>query len=271
MTCELLAELNAIETGGIVTPGKKRNRLDECLVTQGLATDIQKARSLIMAGQAVVADQMVDKPGFLVPNGAAVRLKGAVRAFASRGGDKLAGAVLGLGLTGVLKDAVVLDIGAATGGFTDVCLSHGAARVYAVDRGTNLLDYRLIRDPRVVVMDGTDAREFRPNQFKDVGIVVADISFAALAELLPAIVAAVAAPAAKFLVLVKPQFELPVTDVPAGGVVVGDADRQRAVAEVVAAFTALGLSVEATRDSSVTGRKGNREIFCLASRPKQAP
>ncbi len=233
------------------------------LIELGLADTPAKAQALVLAGQVVVADQRVDKPSQLISVDAPVRVKDGGR-FVSRGGDKLAQAVADLGLAGRFKDAVVLDVGASTGGFTHCALTLGARRVIALDVGTNQLAWELRQDPRVVPLEQTDIRAFDPSTQDPIDVVVADVSFNALARLAPALKQAAPRPGTLFILLVKPQFELPRDKIPTGGVVEDESLRQAAVEAVSKALVGVGLSVEATVDCQVAGRSGNREVFVHA-------
>jgi 23S rRNA (cytidine1920-2'-O)/16S rRNA (cytidine1409-2'-O)-methyltransferase len=244
----------------------EKTRLDALLVARGLADDLTEARALAMAGKVVAGDQRLDKPGALISADTPLRLKDAGR-YVSRGGDKLAAALKDFGLEGAVKDAVVLDIGASTGGFTQCCLELGARQVLAVDVGTSQLAWELRQDPRVTVLERTDVRNFTPDAHPAAALVVADVSFNSLARLAPAVAAA--APAATdFVLLVKPQFELGRDEVPDGGIVVDQAARQSAVERVVDAFQSVGLAVRAHCDSRVAGRGGNVEVFLHLARAK---
>jgi 23S rRNA (cytidine1920-2'-O)/16S rRNA (cytidine1409-2'-O)-methyltransferase len=245
---------------------KDRYRLDERLVSLGLVGDLTEARALIMAGQVLVDEQRMDKPGQLVRDGQNLRLKDQKR-FVSRGGDKLWGAIHDLGLVPMLAGATVLDCGASTGGFTDCCLQLGAQKVYALDVGHNQLAWKLRTDPRVVVKEQCDIRQVTDVIDDAINFVVADISFNSVDRLLPAICRAVPAQAVHFLILVKPQFELAADAVPVGGVVEDDASRQAALNIARQALQREGLEFLQSVDSQVSGREGNREIFVLARQP----
>jgi 23S rRNA (cytidine1920-2'-O)/16S rRNA (cytidine1409-2'-O)-methyltransferase len=211
-----------------------------------------------MAGQVLVDDVPVDKPGTRVRDDVALRLRGVASRFVSRGGDKLAGALDDLGIDPSGK--LCLDVGASTGGFTDCLLQRGARRVYAVDVGYGLLDARLRGDPRVVVRERINARNLEAAQVPEpVDLVVADVAFISL-RLVVAALAAVA-PRAEWLLLVKPQFEVGREQVGKGGVVRDDALRAAAALSVRGAAEALGWQEIARADSRVAGPKGNREIF----------
>jgi 23S rRNA (cytidine1920-2'-O)/16S rRNA (cytidine1409-2'-O)-methyltransferase len=165
-----------------------------------------------------------------------------------------------------VEGRVVLDVGASTGGFTEVCLSRGAARVYAVDVGRGQLHSKVAADPRVVSREATDARELTPALLPDApGLIVTDVSFISLAKALPAALA-LAAPGADLVALVKPQFEVGPARVGKGGLVTDPAARADAVAGVSAFLQARGWAVQATTDSPIAGGDGNREVLLWARR-----
>lgn len=206
----------------------------------------------------LVDDVPVDKPGTRIRPEAAVRVRGELRRFVSRGGDKLAGALDDLGLDPT--DRVCLDVGASTGGFSDCLLQRGARHVVALDVGYGQLHEKLRQDARVTVLERTHARDLRADQLpEDVDLVTADVSFISLRLLLPAIHAA--APRADLLLMVKPQFEVGRGQVGKGGVVRDDALRESAAAGVREAAVELGYRPLAQVDSRLAGPKGNREIF----------
>jgi len=213
---------------------------------------------LIRAGKVLVDDVPVDKPGTRVKAGAAVRLRGGLRRFVSRGGEKLAGALADLGLE--VSGCVCLDVGASTGGFSDCLLQHGARHVVALDVGRGQLHEKLRQDPRVTVLERTNARELRADQLPArVDLVTADVSFISLRLLLPAIQAA--APHAELLLMVKPQFEVGREQVGKGGVVRDDTLREATAGAVRDAAVELGYVPAGQADSRLAGPKGNREIF----------
>jgi 23S rRNA (cytidine1920-2'-O)/16S rRNA (cytidine1409-2'-O)-methyltransferase len=231
-------------------------------VREGLAESRTAAQALILSGRVLVEDEPCDKPGTRVGPEKDIRLKGGPRPFVSRGGDKLAAALDDLGLDP--SGLVCLDVGASTGGFTDCLLQRGAARVVAVDVGHSQMHSRLRLDPRVEVREGVNARYLVPSDFSDrFGLVVADVSFISLELVLPALDAC--APAAEFLLLVKPQFEVGREQVGKGGVVRDDALRAGAADRIARAARALGREERGRVDSQVPGPKGNREIFLRIS------
>jgi 23S rRNA (cytidine1920-2'-O)/16S rRNA (cytidine1409-2'-O)-methyltransferase len=241
----------------------KHPRLDERLVALGLAETRTRAQALILAGEVLVDDVVVDKAGTRVRDEAEIRLRGEARRFVSRGGEKLAGALDDLGVDP--RGCTCLDVGASTGGFTDCLLQRGAARIFAVDVGYGQLDAKLRADPRVVVLERVNARELVPAQIPAaIDLVVADVAFISLRLVVPALAAV--APHARWLLLVKPQFEVGRDQVGKGGVVRDDALRHEAVESVRRAAETLGWREVARADSRVAGPKGNREIFLLLDR-----
>ncbi len=235
-----------------------RQRLDERLVAEGLVESRSRGQALIRAGRVLVDDVPVDKPGTPVREASAVRIRGESRRFVSRGGEKLAGALADLCIdpSGLL----CLDLGASTGGFCDCLLQAGARGVVAVDVGYGQLDARLRADPRVTVLERTNARELAASAVPaGVGLVTLDLSFISARLVLPRLPEV--APGARVLVLVKPQFEVGRDEVGKGGVVRDDALRARAVADVREAARGLGYRALGEADSRLPGPSGNREIF----------
>jgi 23S rRNA (cytidine1920-2'-O)/16S rRNA (cytidine1409-2'-O)-methyltransferase len=221
---------------------------------------------LIRAGQVLVDDTPVDKPGAKVRAESLVRLRGEPRRFVSRGGEKLAGALADLAVDPAGRRC--LDVGASTGGFTDCLLAAGASQVVAVDVGYGQLAPKLRGDPRVVVLERRNARSLEPADVPaPVELVTVDVSFISLRLLLPVLVRI--APRADWLLLVKPQFEVGKDKVGKGGVVRDDALRAEAVREVREAAESLGLEVLGEAESRLSGPKGNREVF-LHLRPRPA-
>ena len=241
-------------------------RLDQRLVDLGLAPTRSQAEALIRAGRVLVDDVPVEKPGTRVRAGSQVRLRGETRRFASRGGEKLAGALADLGVDPAGRRC--LDLGASTGGFTDCLLRAGAREVVAVDVGYGQLDPRLRRDPRVRVLERTNARTLEASALGGpVDLVTLDLSFISVRLVLPRV--REVAPEAELLVLVKPQFEVGRERVGKGGVVRDEGLRAEAVRGVREAAEALGYEVAGQAESRLPGPRGNREIF-LHLRPAPA-
>ena len=241
-----------------------RVRIDRLLVERGLAASRERARRLVMTGDVLVGDRPITKPGAEVPADAEVRLRTADSPYVSRGGEKLAGALDAFGLE--VRDLVAFDVGASTGGFTDCLLQRGARRVIALDVGYGQLAWKLRHDPRVVVIERTNARHLTPGMLPEApDLAVVDVSFISLATVLPA-VAGVLAPRGTIVALVKPQFEVGRGRVGKGGVVRDPARRAEAVAGVRTAAERLGFAVRGEAESVLSGPKGNREVFIWLAR-----
>ncbi len=238
---------------------KPKARADQLLVQRGLVPSRERARSCIMAGKVFCGQRRVDKAGEQLPLDAALYVRGAEHPFVSRGGIKLQGALDALGLDPA--DAVAADIGASTGGFTDCLLQRGASRVYAVDVGYGQLHDRLRLDPRVRVMERTNARYLRQDDLGEpVDLVVIDVSFIGLSKILPAAISLLR-PGGDILALIKPQFEVGRAAVGKRGVVTDSAARATAIRGVEERAVALGLEVIGHADSVIRGPQGNREHF----------
>lgn len=238
---------------------KGKMRLDQRLVTMNLAPDLEKARSLIMAGMVVVDQQRQDKPGFMVKVTADIRLKNHLK-YVSRGGEKLESAIEGLKLQNEFRDQLVLDAGASTGGFTDCVLQYGASKVISVDIGSNQLAWSLKNDPRVLSLEKLDLRQYPVDCHPSPDWIVGDLSFIALSQLAKAL-ANIATSGTRVLILVKPQFELPSDIVPEGGVVTSKDDQALAVERATESLTAHNFSHLNTINSGLKGRSGNQEVF----------
>ena len=233
----------------------------------GLAPTRSQAEALIRAGRVLVDDVPVDKPGTRVRAGSQLRLRGETRRFASRGGEKLAGALADLGVDPAGRRC--LDLGASTGGFCDCLLQAGASEVVAVDVGYGQLAPRLRGDPRVRVLERTNARSLETSALAGpVDLVTLDLSFISVRLVLPRV--REIAPLAELLVLVKPQFEVGRERVGKGGVVRDEGLRAEAVRGVREAAEALGYELAGQADSRLPGPRGNREIF-LHLRPAPEP
>ena len=241
-----------------------KERLDILVVQRGLAGTRERARSLILAGQVLVDGQPITKAGTAIDAAATVVLKMPDHPWVSRGGIKLAHALrtFGVDVTG----RVALDIGASTGGFTDVLLASGAARVVALDVGTGQLDWRLRTDPRVVVLEHINARYLTPEQLpadcRRFGIVTIDVSFISLSHILP-VVTPLLEDDGRVVALVKPQFEAGRSDVGPGGIVRDPAVHERVVADGPEQAFRVGLVRLGLEPSPITGAEGNREFLIL--------
>lgn len=242
----------------------EKRRADTLVVEQGLAPSRAKAQALILAGQVFRGETRVDKVGALLPADVELRVEGTQR-FVSRGGFKLEGALATLAVDP--RDRVCADIGASTGGFTDCLLQHGAAKVYAVDVGYGQLAAKLAADPRVVVMDRTNARYLERSDFAEpIGLCVVDASFIGLAKLAPAL-SRIVAPGGLLLALIKPQFEAGRDEARRARGVISDPEvRARAIAGARDAVLEHGFELEGECDSTLPGPKGNLEYFVLARR-----
>lgn len=232
------------------------------LVERGLAESRARAQALILAGLVFSGERRIDKAGQALAAEAALELRGRDHPWVSRGGVKLAHALehFGWDVTG----AVAMDVGASTGGFTDVLLSRGAARVYAVDSGTNQLAWKLRQDARVVVLEQTSARVLTPDHVPEpIDLFVCDASFIGLAKVLERPLG-FAAEAARLIALIKPQFEAGRAEVGKGGVVRDPAVHARVCAEVVEWIAGRGWRVEGIVQSPITGPEGNVEFLVAA-------
>jgi 23S rRNA (cytidine1920-2'-O)/16S rRNA (cytidine1409-2'-O)-methyltransferase len=237
-------------------------RLDRLLVERGLAGTREKAQAMILAGEVLVDEQKVEKCGALVSAEAKLRLVGEPLKYVSRGGVKLEGALAHFQINPAGK--VCLDIGASTGGFTACLLQQGAARVFALDVGTNQLDWKLRCDPRVVSLEKTNARNLKLETIGTrVQLVTMDVSFISATLILP-VLPPLLETQADLLVLVKPQFEVGKGQVGKGGIVREPARRQEAVEKVSRKLLELGFSDLAQAESILPGAEGNLEYFLYA-------
>jgi 23S rRNA (cytidine1920-2'-O)/16S rRNA (cytidine1409-2'-O)-methyltransferase len=240
----------------------KRTRADQLLVDLKLAPTRSRAQALLLAGRVYASERRVDKAGTMLPVDCPLEVRGQAR-FVSRGGDKLDAALDDLGTE--VKDLVAADLGASTGGFTDCLLQRGARRIYAIDVGRGQLAQQLRSDPRVVNMEGVNARHLTAESLPEaVDLVVIDASFISLTKLLSA-ARALLAPGGRMLALVKPQFEVGKRAASKGRGVVRDPElRRTAIDSVIASIQRAGLCVLAECPSRVRGPKGNLEHFVLA-------
>lgn len=240
-------------------------RLDQLLVERGYAESRTQAQAMIISGNVYSEHSRLDKPGQQVPADLSVTVKGREHEWVSRGGMKLDKAIGHFNLS--VQGAVAIDVGASTGGFTDVLLHHGAAKVYAVDVGHSQLAWKLRTDPRVVVLEKTNARYLDKTVIPEpVDVVVCDASFISLKTVLPAALALTKAKAI-LATLIKPQFEVGKEHVGKGGVV-RDAALHQAVCDDIAKWVAneMGWVVKGIVESPITGPKGNKEFLLCAER-----
>jgi len=236
-----------------------RQRLDLLLVSRGLAPSRERARALVLAGQVRVNGSAAVKAGTPVAEDADVVVIGPDHPFVGRGGLKLAHALdaFHVDVTG----RFALDIGASTGGFTDVLLQRGARHVVALDVGHGQLDWRLRNDPRVTVREHVNARYLAPGDLPEaVDVVTIDVSFISLTHILP-VVPPLVAPGADVIALVKPQFEAGRDEVGKGGLVKDPGIHARVLEDVRAAARAVGLAPMADTPSPITGATGNQEFL----------
>ena len=243
-----------------------RQRIDQILVARGLAESRTRAQALIMAGAVYQGERRIDKPGDMLPDDAAIELRGRDHPWVSRGGVKLAHALAHYAIDPA--GLVCLDVGASTGGFTHVLLTGGAARVYAVDVGRGQLDWSLRNDPRVVVLEGVNARSLTAETIPEpIALLVTDVSFIGLEKALPAALA-LTRPGAHLVALVKPQFQAGRAQVGKGGIVRDPAVQAAVCADVARWLAGLGWAVLGLTDSPIAGAKGNREFLIAARRPE---
>ncbi|AJA07690.1 Putative rRNA methyltransferase [Sphingopyxis fribergensis] len=239
-----------------------KQRADQLLVDRGLAESRTRAQALILAGLAFVGDRKIDKAGQQVAADAEISVKGRDHPWVSRGGIKLDHALshLGWDVTG----AVAIDVGSSTGGFTDVLLSRGAVRIYAVDSGTNQLAWKLRQDERVIVHEQTSARILTPAHIPEpIDLIVCDASFIALSKVLP-VPMSFAKDGARMVALIKPQFEAERHEVGKKGVVRDAAVHARVCAEVRGWLTGEGWDIIDLVESPITGPEGNVEFLIAA-------
>jgi 23S rRNA (cytidine1920-2'-O)/16S rRNA (cytidine1409-2'-O)-methyltransferase len=241
----------------------KKIRLDQLIVDRGLAESRTRAQALVMAGHVFVGDAKSSKPGQQVAEDASVTVKGNDHPWVSRGGIKLAHALDAFGID--VSGVVAIDVGSSTGGFTDVLLTHGAAKVYAVDSGTNQLAWKLRQDPRVVVHEQTSARILTAVHIPEaVDLIVCDASFIGLAKVLERPMT-FARPDAQLVALIKPQFEAGRAEVGKGGVIRDEAVHARVCHGVSAWLESCGWTVRGLTTSPITGPQGNVEFLIYAA------
>ena len=249
----------------IITPAMaKKMRVDQLLVSRGLAESRARAQALVMAGVVFAGETKIAKPGQPLAEDAELEVRGRDHPWVSRGGMKLAHALDAFDLDPA--GAVAMDIGSSTGGFTDVLLQRGAARVFAVDSGTNQLAWKLRQDERVTVLEQTSARILTRDEIDaECNWVVCDASFIGMAKVLERPLE-LAAPRCRLVSLIKPQFEVGREEVGKGGVVRDPALHERVCAEVRKWLESGGWQVQGIVESPITGPKGNVEFLISAER-----
>lgn len=244
-------------------------RLDKLLIDRGLAASRERAQALIIAGKVLINDQKVDKPGAQVAAASVIRLLGEDLRYVSRGGLKLERALEHWDVD--VGNKICLDVGASTGGFTDCLLQHGAARVIAVDTGYGQMDFKLRQDPRVRLLEKTNARYLTSELVGEItDLIVVDVAFISATLVLPPAVNTVFPSAAQdrrgrqVIVLVKPQFEAGREFVGKGGIVRDDAAQLASVEKVKSTLLDLGCLHQEVIDSPILGAEGNREFLLWA-------
>ena len=257
-------------------PSEIKTRLDKLLVDRGIAPSRERSQALILAGKVLVDEQKIEKAGASVDADVAVRLLGDDLRYVSRGGLKLERALEHWSID--LHEKVCLDVGASTGGFSDCMLQHGASKVVAVDTGYGQLHLKLRDDPRVRLLEKTNARYLKPTDIGEtVDFIAMDVSFISATLVLPAVIAAVVsgekslARTRHLVVLVKPQFEAGRELVGKGGIVREEATQLAAVVKVEAALRLLGARSIEWIDSPILGGKGNREFLLHAQFSTRTP
>jgi len=249
----------------LVSVLKMKLRLDKLLVERGLAPTRERAQAIILAGRVLVDEQKIDKPGHSVAETSALRLLGSDLPYVSRGGLKLEAALHYWHID--LSGRFCLDIGSSTGGFTDCMLQHGAAQVLAVDTGYGQIADSLRRDPRVSLMERTNARNLNPGDLPPgISFLAMDVSFISATLVLPPVINAMSSPALlhEIVVLVKPQFEAGREHVGKGGIVRNPAAQQLAIDRVRACVSEIRGTAIDIIDSPILGTEGNREFLLHA-------
>ncbi len=242
----------------------KKIRLDQLIVDRNLADSKTRAQALVMAGHVFIGDVKAQKPGQQVAEDAPLQVKGSDHPWVSRGGIKLAHALDEFAID--VTDAVAMDVGSSTGGFTDVLLTNGAARVYAVDSGTNQLAWKLRQDERVIVHEQTSARILTESHIPEpIDIIVCDASFISLAKVLETPLTFTKT-GAQIIALIKPQFEAGRGEVGKGGVVRDEAIHARVCAEVQMWLVEKNWTVRGLTTSPITGPQGNIEFLIWAQK-----
>jgi 23S rRNA (cytidine1920-2'-O)/16S rRNA (cytidine1409-2'-O)-methyltransferase len=236
-----------------------KQRLDKVLVDRGIVESRTLAQALILAGQILVDEQRADKPGHAIDVDAEIRIKGETLRYVGRGGLKLEAALREFKIDPTGKNCI--DVGASTGGFTDCLLQHGATRVWAVDVGHNQLAWKIRQDPRVVVLEGVNARNLTPEQFGiRFDLAAVDVSFISLDKILSPLRGCLI-DQADCIALIKPQFEVGKGEVGKGGIVTDPVKHRRVLCEIADAGRASGFCAVGLVESPILGGEGNREFL----------
>ena len=236
-----------------------KERIDKVVFERGLAESRARAQAMIIAGQVLVREQRVDKPGQMIDTNADIRIRGETLRYVSRGGLKLERALAEFNINPEGKTCI--DVGASTGGFTDCLLQHGAALVWAVDVGHNQLAWRIRQDPRVEVLEGVNARSLNPEQFQiRFDLAVIDVSFISLTKIFAAVRDCLKE-AADSVALIKPQFEVGKGEVGRGGIVTDPAKHRRVLMRITDAAVETGFNPVNLIESPIKGAEGNREFL----------
>jgi 23S rRNA (cytidine1920-2'-O)/16S rRNA (cytidine1409-2'-O)-methyltransferase len=236
-----------------------KERIDKLLVEQGLVETRQKAQALILAGQVLANNQLIDKAGQKVDITSQLRIKGEQLKYVSRAGLKLEAALNHFDIKA--KDKLCLDIGASTGGFTDCLLQNGAKEVFALDVGHNQLDWRIRQHPKVKVIEGVNARYLKTEDFPYLfDIVVVDVSFISLSKIFP-VIPNLVKNSSEIVTLIKPQFEVGAKEVGKGGIVSDPSKHSRVINEVIEAANSYNFNSLGVIDSPITGADGNKEFL----------
>jgi len=242
-----------------------KQRADQMLVDRGLAESCARAQALILAGLVYAGDRKVEKAGQPIPEDVHLTVRGRDHPWVSRGGIKLDHALTHFGWD--VAGQIAIDVGSSTGGFTDVLLTRGAAKVFAVDSGTNQLAWKLRQEERVIVLERTSARLLTNVHIPEaVDLIVCDASFISLAKVLERPLS-FAKPGAGLVALIKPQFEARRDEVPKGGVILDPTVHDRVCVEAKSWLTELGWLVEGITESPIKGPEGNIEFLIAARKP----
>lgn len=245
----------------------KKERLDVLLVEQGFFESRENAKRHIMEGIILVNDVPVDKPGTKVPSDARLRIKGKVMPYVGRGGYKLEKAINFFHLK--MENVIMADIGASTGGFTDCALQHGVKKVYAIDVGTNQLDWKLRTNPQVINLEKTNIKDVTMELLGErVNFISVDISFISVLKIIPA-VNDILEESGQLVILIKPQFEAGRENVGKGGIITDKAIHSEVVFDTLQEFENHGFFVNGLTFSPIKGGSGNIEFLALLSKNKK--